>query len=290
MDSDLSELSASDINDASSNASFGDSEESSRSSNFATRWPETHANTYQFIRDAELDTKKFQLERNANELEGYVLDREIELQAEIRDVNSQIGDLRLEIAQQERNLSEIKEARTNEILRIRQNLMTQCHMHEATVTESKLTIEQLSSAIEAQRAAHERDLMALTEECDDEAARLDRVISDLNAQISSVRQRIREVQQKNENDANDARLTMDMLVNELRTIDEEGAGMLALFEKVNGNVTELKRELIIAEETSQGLREQIQTHMKLRSQMKDALGRGKRQMWETQTRYFDSLR
>ena len=60
MDSDLSELSASDINDTSSNASFGDSDESSRSSNFATRWPETHANTYQFIRDAELDTKKFQ--------------------------------------------------------------------------------------------------------------------------------------------------------------------------------------------------------------------------------------
>ena len=290
MDSDLSELSASDINDTSSNASFGDSDESSRSSNFATRWPETHANTYQFIRDAELDTKKFQLERNANELESYVLDREIELQAEIRDVNTEIGDLRLEIAQHERSLSEIKEARTNAILRIRQDLMNQCRHHEQTLSDSRNAIDQLTGAIEAQRSAHERDLIALKEDCDDEGARLDRIIADLSAQVSDVRQKIRAVQQKSENDANDARMTIDMLMSELRTIDEEGAGILSQFEKLSGDVTELRRELIIAEETSAGIRGQIQTHTKLRSQMKDALGRGKRQMWETQTRYFDSLR
>lgn len=286
MNSSLSELSAGDINDLSSNISIGESNDSSHSSNFISMWPETHANTYQFLRDAELDAKRYQLERYANEMEKSVLDRELELQAEIREVNSEISELRLEIADQEMELNHIKELRNSEILRIRQHLVEQCRNYEQILSNTEATKSQLITAIEAQRDAHENDKLEMQHTCSDEVDSLDDIIAQLNQQIDDVRKEMFEIQQKNDSDLNDTTMTIDMLSNEMRNIGADGDSVDEEFIQLNKELAGLRRELIIAEETSDSLRRQIDDGARLRAQMRSLLDKGKKQLWETRTRGF----
>ena len=284
-----SEVTAEYFNDIASNISFSDSDDSSNSANFVRLWPETHAFTYQFLRDAELDRKKYQLERQANELQGSILDREIELQGEIREVNSEIGELRLQISEHELTLSEMKERKMSELLRIREQMVAQCQEHQAALNEGIPMIEKLTHAIEVQRIAHEREIDAVQSENVVENQRLDSIISQLNAEIAEVRRKMGEAQQKGGRGQNDMDITMDMLANEIRAVQVDSDQLTRQFEKVSDNLIDLKREMIIAEETSFCLRTLLQNHNKYRYQMKAVLNRGSQQIWEATTKTFVTI-
>jgi hypothetical protein len=92
--SESSELSAENgFSNVSSNASVTHSQESSHSSSVIAIWPNTQDQTHRVIEDIGIEEKKFQLEGHAVELEASVLNREIELQSEIREMNSEISEL-----------------------------------------------------------------------------------------------------------------------------------------------------------------------------------------------------
>lgn len=286
---DRSEVSAVDLGGAGLDLSLADMHDSSHSSSMLDVWPETHANTVRFMKDAELDMKKFQLERHANELEGTILDREIELQSEIREINSIISSLQLSVAEQEQALSQTKESRNGEILRIRSDLVNRLREQERVMLDSEPTITQLVEAIDAQREGQQHEQAVAQNEFEDEMAALDAQIASITAEMDKARQRMFDIQQKSEADTSDTRATMEMLENEIASVGQDCGAVDAQFDRVNGDLTLLRRQLIIAEEESDALRTRLAAQDAVRARMRVVLGRGRNQLWETQTKSFGEI-
>jgi hypothetical protein len=252
-------------------------------------WPNTQTQTHRILQDVGIETKKYQLERHAVELDASVLDREIELQAEIREINSEINELQLEIANNEVILSQIRESRNFDILEIRKLLVIQLRRFEAVLSDSENTIAQLADAISAQRSNHEERKSDLYLSGKQDESECDSVIEKLGVEIDSVRKQIHESIQKGESDIIDTNAMIELLENEIRLVESDSGNVDAQFVQFNGDLTGLKRELIIAEETSTNLRGQIEFNRQLRAQMRGVLDRTKRQTWEAQTRLFTVL-
>jgi chromosome segregation ATPase len=281
MDLDRSELSGSDFL---SGASISESHDSSHSSNFVATWPDTHAQTYRFLQEAQLETKKAQLERHGTELEATVLEREVGLQADIRAVNSSVNDLRLEIADQEATLSQIKETRNADILEIRKRLAARLAKYEGVLLETDKTIGQMQEALRAKRDAHEKRKAALLQECQDAAAEQDAAIAELAREVESVRKQTNDAVQKGEADALDTQAAIEHLQIQIRALAADSASIDGQFAQLNHELTGLKRELIFAEEEGESVRQQIEASARLRAQIRAVIDRTRQQQWAVQTR------
>lgn len=277
--SELSELNSGDFNDISSQSNDGNA--SSNSSNLIFAWPETQTKTYKIVKDAEVELKKFGLLKHDLDLESSILESDIELQSQIREINSEISDITIEITDQEIELSRVKEQRNEEILAIRTRLSNTLKKYEREMYETQQLADQLQVAIEEQEKAHAFRLQALHNEMEARKADLDIEIDGLAQDIDAVKNMIYDSAQKYENDIIEINSTNDALESEIRTfagstrINDQG------FEQINKQITSLKRELIIAEETSDSLREQIDKAYQVRNQMKHVLSRSNKKIWDS---------
>jgi chromosome segregation ATPase len=283
MDSDHSELSASEFLSAGSGA---ESHASSHSSNFAATWPETHVQTWRFLQDAQLATRKFQLERYGTELEASVLEKELELQTEIREANSIINDLRIGIANQETELSHIQEKRNARILEVRRRLVRRLQRYDAAMRETDGAIAQMGEAIRRQRAAHQQKRAELEGQWAEQAGGLDGAIAALNRDIDEVRRLRQEAVQKGETDAMETQAAIEFMESEIKEIAAESDRLDATFDQLGENMTALRRELVVAEEEAAQVRGQLHVNARLRAQMKGVVDRTVRRQWEATTRSF----
>jgi chromosome segregation ATPase len=280
MDSELSDT------DFLSGASNPESHESSHSDNFVRTWPDTHAQTYRVLQDAQLDTKKAQLERHRAELEATVLAREVGLQAEIREAAGSVNDLRIEISNHEAALSQIIETRNADVLEIRKRLMNRLKKYEGVMLTTDRTIREMKEAIRAQREAHEKRKAALLQGCADEAGEADARIEALTKEIEAVRGQANEILQKSDADLLDAQATIEHLQSELTGLADESANVDGQFAELSQELAGLKRDLIIAEEEGASVKNQIEFNSRLRAQIRGAIDRTKKQQWEIASRNF----
>jgi hypothetical protein len=281
MDSERSELTDDDFL---SGASVSESHESSHSSNFIATWPETHAQTYRYLQDAQLETKRAQLERYGAELEASVLEREVGLQADIREVNGSVNELRIEISNQETILSQIQETRNADILQIRKGLVNRLKKYESVMLETDRTITQLQEAIRAQSERWEKEKEVLVHDNMDEAAQADVMIGQLTREIETVRKQTIESNQKNEADLLDAEATIEYLQNEIRSIAGDSASTEGQFAQLTRELVGLKRQLIFAEAEGESVKALLDYNAKLRAQIKSVIDRTKQQQWSVTSR------
>jgi chromosome segregation ATPase len=245
-----------------------------------------HAQTYRFLQDAQVATRKFQLEHHGAELEASVLEKELELEGEIREANSLINDLRIGIADQETELSHIQETRTAQILEVRSRLVRRLQRSDAALRETDGVIAQIREAIQRQRAAHQQNKARPEAQYAEQAAELDRTIEDLTRDINEVRQRTQEVIQKSETDTMETQAAIELMESEIREINAESGRLDTTLAQLGGDMTELTRELVVAEEEAAQVRAQLQANAKLRAQMRGVVDRTRQQQWEETARGF----
>lgn len=266
--------------DLSSHASDDDDSNSSLSVNFVKKWPDTFRDTIQLVRDAQLDIKHYRLERNGNEMEAELVDREIKLQSEIRDITAETTDLRLEVTTLEAELSRIQEQRTAEIISIRNSLANQLRKLQSDLIDFDRTTQLLQDAIEAQRQNHERnkDIMSSSKTSDESA--LDTEIEMLKMEIEKTRKTTINLAQKSSSDIMDTETTISLLNNEIELAQTE-------FEKISHqrqewqlNLSILKRELIYEEEEAAALHRQVVQSSQMRAKMKGVIDRCRMRIWK----------
>lgn len=275
--------------DLSSHASDDDDSNSSLSINFVKKWPETFRNSVQLVRDAQIDIKHFRLERNGNEMEAELVDREIELQAEIRDITSETTDLRLQVSNLETELSQIQEQRTHDIISIRTSLANQLKVYQSEMTDFERTIQLLQDAIEAQRENHERNKDMLNTNKSSGESALDTEIEMLKAEIERTRKSSISLASKSSSDMTDAETTISLLNSEIESAQTEYEKISNKRQEFQRNLSILKRELIVEEEEAAALHNQVVKNSQLRAKMKGAIERVRLHIWKVNSASFQYL-
>lgn len=266
--------------DLSSHASDDDDSNSSLSMNFVKKWPDTFRNSIQLVRDAQLDIKHYRLERNGNEMEGELVDREIQLQSEIRDITSETTDLRLEVSGLELELSRIQEQRTAEIISIRNSLASQLRKLQIDLTDFDKTIQLLQDAIEAQRQNHERNKEIMNSNKTSDESALDAEIEMLKMEIEKTRKTTINLAQKNSSDLMDTETTIGLLNNEIDSAQTEFEKISRQRQEWQMNLSILKRELIYEEEEAAALHRQVVKSSQMRAKMKGIIDRCRLRIWK----------
>jgi chromosome segregation ATPase len=270
-------------------SSSAGSSDSSYSSNFLSGFPEFHATTHRLLQDVQVETKRYQLQRDAIDFYASIIDCEIDLQSEVRKLDVEISDIQLAIANSEAEFSQIKETRNTNILEIRKRLIRKLHKLEAKISDSDHWIAGLMEAVSEQRSNHEKQKANLLKKIQTDESELNALLERLTLEIDSVRGGINDCIQKRESDAMNAQTTIELIKAEMTGLSSESSSTDAEFARFSGILSELKREFLMTEESSECLREEIEFNTRLRLQMRRLLDRAKRQTWEAQVNTFPDL-
>ncbi|OHT02609.1 hypothetical protein TRFO_07022 [Tritrichomonas foetus] len=272
--------------DLSSHASDDDLSDSSLSENFIKKWPDTYFKTVQFVKDTEIDIKRYRLERSNNEMEAELIDREIELQNEIGEITTELTNLRLQLTQLEVEMGNIKDQRSSDLINIRTSLASQLRKYQPILSDSEHTIYQLQEAIEAQRDNHERNKEIYEISKSDEEKALDFEIERLQTEIENVRKSTMSLVESRDADSTDAETTIELLNAEIMNVKSDSDNLQIQKQQIQRNLAEMKAELIIAEETSTALQSQIKKNSQLRAKMKGVIDRVRLTNWKAKNENF----
>ncbi|OHT13669.1 hypothetical protein TRFO_16099 [Tritrichomonas foetus] len=272
--------------DLSSNSSEEDIEDSSNSAVFAKTWPDTQQATFQIVKSAELDIKKFQIERHAEEMEADVADREMTLQTEIRDITAEVTELKLEISKQEAELGEIQEQIKDDKISIMRKYSHRLQKYQNIVNHDNQIIDQLNDAIRAQRDNHERNKSLAEIESSDKIASLDFEIASLAKEIENVRKNTLSMLSRSDSDMTDAEATKEAIEAEIHAVGNDSRKLQKHKKEIAANLAALKRELIIAEEVSSNLKKQVAQAAEDRARIRGIIDRTRMQFWRSQNNKF----
>ena len=261
-----------------------DSEDSSNSANFSRLWPESHQETVQFIRDTELDIKKFQIERSGEELEADVADREIALQSEIREITAEVSELRIELSKLEAELGNVKEDVKDEKINLMRENNGKLRKFEAVIKNDEGLVEKLQSAVKAQRENHERNKYIIETQKNNEIGLLDQEINRLTLEIENVRHSTLNMLQKGDSNITDSEATTDMIQSQIQILYQDSLKLDKLKQSIRTDLASLKRELIIYEEQAASLNSKIQKAALERAKIRGIVDRTRGNYWHTRNR------
>lgn len=254
----------------------------SNSANFAKTWPDTHQETIQTLKDAQIDVKKHQIERHEAEMQADITEHETSIQTEVREITAEITELRIEIGSLEKELGDVQEQLKNEIIEITKKSSAKINKYQAIINDDNPIIEQLKSAIRAQRENHERnkDIVQLRKK--EEMAPIDHQILSLTKEIEFMRKKMITTAKIGDRDIADAESSESLINSELESIDLEIQKLNNMKQKAVYTLSALKRELIINEELAASLHSQIDKANQTRSQIKFILNRSQNTLWKNQ--------
>lgn len=264
------------------NDSINEADQSQSSDNLSKSWPSTLYTTSKVIKDATIDIKKFQLERDEAEMQAENMEREFTLQNEIREITSEITRLRTDANNYEIELNNIKDQQTTEIIQLEKETQTKLLKFKSILSKDESLIEQLESAIEAQRANHERNKEMINSQIDGTVVALDEQIKQLTSETNKIRTRSITAAHKAELNASDANLLIDTIKTEINSIYNEINTITQDHQDLSVNLSSLKRELIIYEEMGESLRTQIDQCSQSRSRIKGIFDRARMSQWMSQ--------
>ncbi|KAK8884092.1 hypothetical protein M9Y10_043197 [Tritrichomonas musculus] len=258
-------------------------DDSSNSENFAKTWPDTHQDTFQFVKDTQIDVKKHQLERNEAEMQADIVEQESTLQTEIREITAEITELRVEIGSLEKELSDVQEKLKTDIIDVTKESSEKLHKYQSIVRDDEPIIEQLKSAIQAQRENHERNKDLAEMRKKEINLPLDYQIQSLMSEIELMRKSIINTAKRGEKNISDAESSTSLINVEIESIATEIQKLNNMKQKAAYTLSALKRELIINEEIAASMRSQIDKASMTRNKIKSILDRSQVTLWKSQT-------
>lgn len=258
----------------------------SNSINFAKTWPNKHQDTIQTLKDAQIDVKKHQIERHEAEMQADIVEHETSIQAEVREITAEITELRIEVSALEKELGDVQEQLKNDIIDIAKENSAKIDKYQAKIMEDEPIIEQLKSAIRAQRENHERnkDIVELRKK--EDMTPIDYQIMYLTNEIELMRKKMITAAKTGDRNIADAESSETLINSELESIDLEIQKLNDMKQKAIYSLSALKRELIIYEETALSLRSQIEKASQTRTKIKFILNRSQMEHWKSRTNFL----
>lgn len=261
-------------------------EDSSNSLNFAKTWPDKQQETIQTLKDVQIDVKKHQIEQHEAEMQADIADHETSIQTEIREITAEITQLRVEVGALENELSDVQEQLKNDIINITKESSTKYNKYQSILLNDEPIIEQLKSAIEAQRKNHERNIDLIELGKKETMATIDNQIKVLSDEVELMRKKIIRAGQISSKNIGDTESSISLINLELESIDKKIQKLNEMKKKDTHTLSALKRELILNEEMSLSLHSQIDKAMETRTKVRFILNRSQLALWKSQTDFL----
>ena len=244
-------------------------------------WEMTHVQSIREVREAEIETRKFELHREREELDTTLITKDVLLQKQVRGITEECGKLRLEVAWLERDLSQIKEAARRQILEAQKEIQAKRLKLEQYVHDNARSILLLQKRIEEQREINTNAAtLARTEtgSTEDDFAVL---VATLHHQIDETRKQLYRADHRFEEEMLEAKQTSEMLLGEIRSIKarEPELDRNVAVQKVE--MEKLQKRLEQAERISQKLKARVRKLTDKRKEMRDEMTVCDQNDWKT---------
>lgn len=245
------------------------------------KWTKTQVDTFTVIREAELEARRYELERLQGEYEADLANKEAEIDAELREIQAECGELRVQIQSLEYELSEIKEQRKRDILTTRTEIAQSIKSMENREYEHNVQIAQLRSVMNDLVQKHQSDLNMQQEVGFGD----DKIISNEINRLASALDKYKQEFYKNDDNYNkrmaEATSTIEMLKGEINSSQERTLQMRDEIEQEHKKLMKLQQELYRSEEQAKILKEQIIFADEQKKLMKNEVVKLDRSLWQT---------
>lgn len=244
-------------------------------------WEMTHVQSIREVREAEIETRKFALHREREELDTTLITKDVLLQKQVRGITEECGKLRLEVAWLERDLSQIKEAARRQILEAQKEIQAKRLKLEQDVHDNQRSILVLQKRIEEQReinANSESMARRETNSAEDDFAVL---VATLNHQIDETRKQLYRADHRFEEEILEAKQTSEMLWAEIKSIKAREPELDRTVALQRAETDKLQKKLDQAERVSQKLKARVRKLTDKRREMRNEMTECDQEDWKS---------
>ena len=244
-------------------------------------WEMTHVQSIREVREAEIETRKFALHREREELDTTLITKDVLLQKQVRGITEECGKLRLEVAWLERDLSQIKEAARRQILEAQKEIQAKRLKLEQDVHDNQRSILVLQKRIEEQReinANSESMAHRETNSAEDDFAVL---VATLNHQIDETRKQLYRADHRFEEEILEAKQTSEMLWAEIKSIKAREPELDRTVALQRAETDKLQKKLDQAERVSQKLKARVRKLTDKRREMRNEMTECDQEDWKS---------
>lgn len=243
------------------------------------KWAKAQVDTVAAIKDAELIAKQYELERLQEEFNQEFANKEVEIDMEMREVDAECGDLRIQVQQLEIQLGEIKDRRKRDLLSARKQIQDSLkEMEQKELAHSK-QIQQLQSALAAVEEKHKRDISIIQDEASTADHLIEIEIQRSSQEIERYRHNLSKTDQIQGRRMTEASQTIEMLKNEIASSYERTNALRDEFDSTQAKLVKLQQTLVKVEEQSQIYHEQLQDLEERKTMMRAELAKLDRDIW-----------
>lgn len=243
------------------------------------KWTKHQVETVTAIKEAEIEAKRYELERIRNEFQAELLSKEAETDAEMREIEAECGDLMAEIQQLEMELSEEKEQRKRNLLLLRSQIAAALKDMEQKEIEHSAQISKLTNALAGLQDKHKEELAAVQNDGENENHLVDIEIQRVTEAINRCRQDTYKADDIQSHRMGEASATIEMLRSEISASYDRVKNMRDEAEQQRARLAQLRQELFQAEERSNVLSEQLQYQEEQKKLMKQEIAKLDRSLW-----------
>ena len=243
------------------------------------KWAKAQVATVAAIKDAELMAKQYELERLQAEFNTELVNKEVEIDTEMREIDGECGDLRIQIQQLEIELGEIKDRRKRNILQVRSIIQHSLREMEKKEIAHAKQIQELQNALNAVTEKHKKDILLMNEESANNDQMIEIEIQRLNTDIERYRKNLTKTDQVQGRRMTEASQTIEMLKTEISSSDERTKALMDEFDSTQAKLVKLQQDLMKIEEQSHIFHEQLMNAEEQKTQMRNELNKLDRTIW-----------
>ena len=245
------------------------------------KWTKRQVETVTAIKEAEIEAKRYELERIRNEFQVELANKEAETDAEMREIEAECGELMAEIQQLEMVLSEEKDQRKRDLLAVRSQIAAALKDMEQKEVAHAAQISKLTNALAALKEKHKEELLAIQNDTDNEAHLIDIEIQRLTEAMNRCRQDTYKADDMQGHRMSEASSTIEMLKSEIAASYDRSKNLRSEADQQRGRLSKLQQELFKAEERSHVLSEQLQYQEEQKKIMKQEITKLDRSLWNS---------
>ncbi|OHT01432.1 hypothetical protein TRFO_31755 [Tritrichomonas foetus] len=244
-----------------------------------TQWENQNVQSIQEVREAEIETKKYLMRKENNEMTSLLVTKETQLQKQVRGITEECGKLRLEVGWLEKDLSQVKETARRQILETQTALQYQKLKIEDDIREKAKEIKYIQKKVENQRDELTQKILLARSTKTNQFSDLDFEIQRLNKELEEVTQMYGKAGVKYDDSTIEAKQTAALLQNEIRTILNRSGELDKSVIKEKSQLEELTKKLKKAERESEKIKVLIQKESEERAKMRGKLSQGDQTQW-----------
>jgi methyl-accepting chemotaxis protein len=252
-------------------------------------WEITHVSSAQEVRETEVESKKFELHREREEIGLSLVITDVQFQKQVRAVTKECGKLHLEVGWLECDLSGIQAAARRHLLEIQTVLAAKKLKLKDVLHENVSKIASLERQISEQRDRISQAIAAARTQISSENMNLASEIDDLIAEIEDVRSEMYRMDLKYEQATIEAKQTIEMLASEIRDIESRGPTLDSSMGRQQTEMRNLQTRLDKANQLSDTFRHRVRGLTEARLARRAKLQNRDRENWAARVQSFLGL-